>query len=246
MTKDEFENLLTYIGQSLPPVMVWLNGLPDARGTIQTWFDALSDCELSDALDAVRNMVRGDIEMPAAYERERIPAVIRIHCKKLRSERRRTEQVQSISQAATKKGKCQPVGPWIRRAMQLGAALRDGSLGQDAHDAEMADILKHLGSDPNAPEPRFSCPHCLDQRQVCIWHPDEVTKARRSRKAPRRISAVIACSCNTQPESGPKYDEETHFRLRYSMPSMADGERLMEWIDSTGPQRFSEFDEYAG
>lgn len=246
MTENDFDSLLNTIKVSFPAVWQWLNNLQNSQATLQAWFDALSDCDLEDSLDAIRNMMKGEIAMPEAYERERIPAVIRIHCKKLRSERKRIEQVQSISAAATKRGKCQPVGPWIRRAMEIGGQLRDGSIGQEEHDTEMASILQHLGSDPNASEPRYSCPICLDQTRVCIWHPDEVSKARRTGKPPRRISAVIACKCNSQPDSGPKYDDAVHYRLRYSVPSMADGQKLIEWIEAIGPQRHSEFDEWDG
>lgn len=246
MTENDFDVLLNTIKVSFPAVWHWLNGLFNSDDTIRAWFDALEDCELTDCLDAIKSMMKGDVEMPAAYERERIPAAIRIHCKKLRSERKRAEQVQSISEAATKRGKCQPIGPWIRQAMELGGQLRDGSMTQEAHDAEMASILKKLGSDPNAWEPRYSCPLCLDQTRVCIWHPDEVSKARRSGKPPRRISAVIACQCNTQPDSGPKYDDAIHYKIRHSVPSMDDGQKLMDWIEAQGPQRHSEFDEYSG
>jgi len=246
VTENDFDTVLKTIRISFPAVWQWLSGLPNSEATLQIWFDALSDCELSDCLDAIRNMIKGDIEMPAAYERERIPAVIRMHCKKLRSDRRRIEQVQSISAAATQRGKCQPIGPWIRRAMEIGGQLRDGSITQEDHDAEMASILQHLGSDPNASEPRYSCPICLDLTRVCIWHPDEVAKARRTGKPPRRISAVIPCKCNTQPDAGPKYDDAVHYRLRYSVPSIADGQQLMDWIEAREPQRHTEFDEYRG
>ena len=245
MTDSEFGDWLQFHIDCFPDLAKWLDSSERESATIKAWMMALEDCDFADCMMATKAMLKGDIDAPEAYERERIPSMIRKFCKAARSERTQRERDRQTLQQAAGSGKCQPIGPLLREARELGFAKRDGEIGEEEHAAKLADILKRAGSDPKAPEPRFSCPDCCDSGVVMVWHPREVNKYKRTKQQPRRIGAAVSCRCSNAKKARDTYDDRVHWRIRFGTPTAAEEPEMMAWVDGTA-RRHSDFDDWGG
>lgn len=245
MNANEFRDWLAFHCESFPEFRRWLDQTDSPSKTLDAWREALSDCEMGDCFAASKAMLAGDLEPPAAYERERLPGMVRKFCKIRRSERVQKAKDREILLAASRSGKCQPIGPLLREARELGFAKRDGEITDEEHERKLADILQRAGSDPKAPEPRYSCPNCNDSGVVLVWHPREVDRYRRFKRPPRRIGAAVSCSCPNAKKAPDTYDEGFHFRLRFGTPTPKEQEQMKAWVDQTA-RRHSDFDDWGG
>lgn len=245
MNKSEFGDWLAFHYECFPELRRWIDGTESPGKTLDAWREALKDCELSDCFDASKAMLAGDLEPPAAYERERLPGMVRKFCKIRRSERVQRARDREVLQSASRSGKCQPIGPLLREARELGFAKRDGEITDEEHERKLADILKRAGSDPKAPRPRFSCETCSDSGVVMIWHPREVERYRRLKQTPRRIGAAVSCACPNAKKAPDRFDERIHFQIRFGTPTEKEQARMTEWVDQTA-RRHSDFDDWEG
>lgn len=246
MSPQEFEGWFAAHCAAFPAIQAWLGTVTDAKATLAVWQEILSDVEAEAAQQATKLMARGDIEPPAAYDRERTAALIRRAAKKITFEKRQAKRDAANRKEATQRGKCQPLGPLIRRAMAVGYKARSGEMTAEERDAAMEQIKKEAGSDPNAYEPRYDCPTCLDHGWVEVWHPDVVAKARISRKEPARVaSCVMACTCQRghkfhEPPSNegkaamfrplPRYDEAKHCAIRAGASGQTAVREFIDWL----------------
>ena len=246
MNGPEFDQWLSGHCAAFPDLQAWLSKVQDTGATVKVWRGVLEDVDADAAKEATQKMARGDIEPPAAYERERTAAIIRKAAKKIAFDKKRADQDAAQRKEATRRGVCQPIGPLIRRAMAVGYKVRSGEMTAEERDAAMEQIKKEAGSDPNAYEPRYDCPTCLDHGWVEVWHPDVAAKARMSRKEPSRMaSCVMACTCHRgnkffDPPSNegkaamfrplPRYDEAKHCAIRAGASGQTAVREFMDWL----------------
>lgn len=262
MSPQEFEGWFAAHCAAFPAIQAWLGTVTDAKATLAVWQDILSDVEAESAHQATKLMARGDIEPPAAYDRERTAALIRRAAKKITFDKRQAKRDAANRKEATQRGKCQPLGPLIRRAMSIGYRYRDGEITEQQRDEMMEQVRKEAGSDPNAAEPRYTCGVCLDRGWVGVWHLDVVAEVRTSRKEPARVmECAVACSCSrgtrfSEPPSGsgdaamfrplPRYDEAHHCQIRGGVGRDRAVKDLMDWLfgGEVAEGRYKAFDEW--
>jgi hypothetical protein len=245
MNTKEFRDWIAFHYECFPEMRRWIDQTESPTKTLDAWREALSDCDMGDCFDASKAMLAGDLEPPAAYDRERLPGMIRKFCKVRRSERMQRAKDREILQSASRSGKCQPIGPLLREARELGFAKRDGEITDEEHELKLADIIQRAGTDPKAPEPRYSCPTCNDSGVVLVWHPREVDRYRRFKRTPRRLGAAVSCRCPNAKKAPDTFDDRFHFPLRFGTPTPKEQEQMKAWVDQTA-RRHSDFDDWGG
>lgn len=256
MTSNDFDAWLDALLDAFPGTQAWLGTIEHPQNTLEVWKKVMSDVDFDDATEVVRLMASGDIDPPAAYDRDRTAGFVRKHAKGLSSARRAESIAEAERRENTRKGRCQPIGPLIKRAMASGAKRRAGEITQEQHDEEMTEIKRVAGSDPNAIEPRYRCALCQDRGTVHVWAPHIVSEAKRTEVPPkRRQLCAVACSChegarwnnppqvgNYKPRSLPSYDESFFCIARPGEHPSKQLVDLMEWVAGSG--RHNEFDDW--
>lgn len=259
MVEIEFREWLREYCVAFPQTQAWIDGLTDSTATLAAWRGAMSDVDPDAAAEVTRRMAAGDIEPPAAYDREKTAAIVRRHAREIVWRRadasRRAEPAEADTGARHK-----PLGPVLRRAMQIGQQFRDGQISASQR-AEAMEQVRRDAVDPTAPEPRYPCPICRGVGSVTVWHPRSIEAAKSTGRPPaRRLTCAVACTCvsgrvlaeGVQAASGkpgyralPTYDEARDCICRHSTPSKDDEESMMEWLHgSADAGRHAEFDDW--
>lgn len=243
MDNAQFDEWLDYHLNAFPDMRRWLGSIENPSETLALWQSALHDCELRHAKQATSAMIAGDVDAPAAYERERLPAIIRKHIKQLRTAESQQAKASAAINTALIRGRQMPLRPYVERARSLGRELRNGELSFDEYQKQLAGVLTEASSDPKASDPIFTCNECCDQGVIHVWHPNEIQKAKRGLQ-PKRIGAALSCRCKFALKSNDTYDESRHFKLRYGTPTAQEQEQLKDWIDSNRIGRHKGFDDW--
>ena len=95
MTEPEADQCIEFFFIAFPQTRKWLSDQQHPNKTYDIWNRVLRGCDLSD-VDAVMNeMIDGKFPMPAAYERDQVPQIIRREAnarRSVRNEKLRTER----------------------------------------------------------------------------------------------------------------------------------------------------------
>lgn len=241
MLEDEFREWLDRHLEAFPQLRVWLEGLPKPAATLGAWRGALADVAPEDAAAVTDAMVRGDIQAPAAYDRERTAAIVRQNAREIAWRRSACDQSDQPAKVAQR--------PRAGRSGRIAELMATDFAERTQGVAELL------------PEQVYGCDLCRDVGTVTVWHPVSVAEASETGEAPkRRATAAVACSCRrgdrmadgVTPGTGrpgyrrlPRYDENHYCRIEYGLPSADDTGNLLAWLANRQPvERVAAFDEW--
>lgn len=161
----------------------------NGRATLAHWFDVLSACELDDAMNVTRRMLRGDDDELKPYDRHATPRHVAALCEALRQRRMqpaasRKFEPDFLRNEPEPDWSCGDVLKRLRECAASGSSL-------------MALAERLMPIDPDK-EPRFRCLDCRDRGLVTCWHPATMHAARIGKLTGRssgRYTCVVVCDC---------------------------------------------------
>lgn len=152
MTEQEARAVYDRLFVAFPQVREWLTKVDDPKATYAVWCGVLAGVEAGDAMQVVDRMIVGDEPIPEAYERERMPQMIRRAASSLRSERlerRRMDKYHTTANEARTVDQKFIVA--IRESRRLGELVRDGNLTRAENVAMVEELVEW--SERNGPLP---------------------------------------------------------------------------------------------
>ena len=156
MNSAEMNKWIKEHSRWFPTVRAKLKENPDI---VELWRRVLSDVQLEDALLVSESMGTGELEPPAAYEWDRLAAIVLRECKQL--EYARLPDSESVSRYEIQ----EPMGSLGKAYRAFLSVLDDGGTEQEAK-AKMGEILM---VDSTGREESFRCLECRDTGLVTVW-----------------------------------------------------------------------------
>jgi hypothetical protein len=152
MTETEFKKLLADAQQRFPESFRWFLGdksRDEQKQTNRTWFECLSDCELSDCQSAVVAIQRGETEWNGKLDF--LPPTIRRVAKKREADR--------ATRQASRLPRGESIGD-LSAVFREALVMRDAGAGEDAIHEFLAAKFRRGSNDLSGP--RFRCLECTD------------------------------------------------------------------------------------
>lgn len=154
MTVDEAKEIYQRIFVAFPLLREWLTKVDDPKATYAIWCNILLDVDRDDADTVVRAMIAGDEQMPAAYERDRTPQMLRKAANAIRSERVANQQNYKYHLTANEaKTTDQKFIVAIRESRRLGTLVRDGKLEKEINNVAVEELIEW--SERNGEQPQW-------------------------------------------------------------------------------------------
>ena len=144
--RDETREVLNMLMHSFPSLGSWF--AKQDRSLSETWSKVLSHVDPDDVMTVAERFIRGDLDLPANYEYDRLAIIIRREAAELarrRSEvaendRRRKEQEEARSERPGATSELERFHVCIRKLINLGHQCRDHQISREDNDRHAAEV----------------------------------------------------------------------------------------------------------
>ena len=156
--RDEMRDVLNLLLRSFPSLDAWFAKQDATLG--DTWSKVLASVDPDDAMVVVRRLIRGELDMPANYEYDRIAILIRKYSgliaerrnNERENERRREERFSYHDQAATASTEFERFFPAFRELTRLGELRKNHNISQEENDTKAFAVKKWYRNGGDLPE----------------------------------------------------------------------------------------------
>ncbi len=162
VTEDEARGELARFFDAFPAYRKWFNESKRDDTTRNIWVRVIANSELDDCRYVVDQMIEGAIEIPAAYDRDRLPQIIRQHCRELKGKRRDRRRMDRLHEEANRKQPADEMERYhiARKQSQRSAELcKAGRLTQDENEQYVAMLIEWHHNGGPMPELPGETPH---------------------------------------------------------------------------------------
>ena len=150
MTEQESAIIFDRLFVAFPSYREWLAKTEKPRETFDAWKKMLRVCHYEDADVAVEKMLSGELEMPAAYERDMLPMRLRSYSLRVTQDRRKYQADRRLAEESQerrrRRGDGDPyeynLGTLLKESREAGRQLRDGEITREENDAIVAELRR--------------------------------------------------------------------------------------------------------
>ena len=251
MDRRQAAALIEHFFTAFPNYREWIHRTANPEGTISIWLDQIEACDADDVRAVIGEMIYGRRELPAAYDRDRLPAILRDGADELAAIRRAREQPANdfasarnpsgaeLAHCLSEMTKPQPSRGACGTPALLKRLAGDPAPEQTSRQSELAEYARSI---PFPSESQvYRCTDCRDTGAVQVWHFEIHHKLQSGKPIDRLRTVNVACHCDRgeglrsegkrwQPV--PVYDPAIYCRV--VAPDWEDLEDLAAWLSSKG------------
>jgi len=154
MTHEEAQEVYQRLFVAFPLLREWLTKVDNPKATYGIWCNILVDVDREDADQVITAVIAGDQQLPAAYDRDRTPQMIRRLANDIRSERIESSRMVKLHLTANEaKTTDQKFIVAIRESRRLGTLVRDGKLDKEVNNVAVEELIEW--SERNGEQPQW-------------------------------------------------------------------------------------------
>jgi len=154
MTHEEAQEVYQRLFVAFPLLREWLTKVDNPKATYGIWCNILVDVDRGDADQVITAMIAGDQQLPAAYDRDRTPQMIRRLANDIRSERIESSRMVKLHLTANEaKTVDEKFMVAIRESRRLGTLVRDGKLEKEINNVAVEELIQW--SERNGEQPQW-------------------------------------------------------------------------------------------
>lgn len=148
MNIDEARQLYRALFTAFPSFKDYLDRLEDGEATYRVWCEMLAKVEYDHGVEVVALLKSGDRKLPEAYDRDRLPLLLRSYAQRIADDRAKAEANEKLQQESQRRRVIRSDSPWrhnlgsiLNDARESGRRLRDGEI-TEAENARIVDELR--------------------------------------------------------------------------------------------------------
>ncbi len=251
MDSTEFKQWWNEYASHFPDTATWVqaNGGADL---LRRWAWCFERIQLADALEVTRQMAKGDIPKPAAYEREDTPGIVTRAVSRIVNQRVEATKSEELRRSRPKAGKF-PAGALFRRLLEK--QKETGSLS-----AAVAELRREFATEDDGTlrsVDSYKCLLCYDSGLVTAWRPEAMRQAALEQPV-QRLICQVGCSCEegapwrtpavmkcgrTVKDHG-EFDETRMVRFNDRVTMLEAVSELREWVANPPARGSREFHDW--
>lgn len=120
----------------------WLNSTKTPAETLAEWRRMIVDLEVDHCIEAVRRMRTGDLELPAAYDRDRLPIKLRSYARRIAQDVAKEQadiNTAAMSRQRLQRREADPfafnLGTLLKQSREAGKQLQRGEITIEQNQA---------------------------------------------------------------------------------------------------------------
>lgn len=125
MTDSEAGDVFEMCFVSWPGFRDWLNSTKTPAETLADWRGMIIDLDAEHCTEAIRRMRRGELELPAAYDRDRLPIKLRSYARRIAQDAAKQQADKRLADETHRRLRRREGDPF---AFNLGTLLRESKI----------------------------------------------------------------------------------------------------------------------
>lgn len=142
MTSQDAENIFEALFMAFPGFREWLNGTRYPAETLTEWRGMIVDLDADHCYEAIQKMKLGELELPAAYERDRLPIKVRSYARRIAQDvakQQADQNVRELTRQRLKRREGDPfaynLGTLLKQSREAGRKLAAGEITREENAA---------------------------------------------------------------------------------------------------------------